>query len=68
MYFSRIELTFSRFELFFNLPQPPEPVHKVVIDEPPPFLETWPRVYIFVLCYLVIVIALLFGFSRAYAP
>jgi hypothetical protein len=50
------------------LPQPPEPVHKVGIDEPPPFLGTWPRVYIFVLCYLVIVIALLFGFSLAYAP
>jgi hypothetical protein len=50
------------------LPQPPEPVHKIVIDEPPPFLGTWPHVYIFVLCYLVIVIAVLFGFSRAYAP
>jgi hypothetical protein len=50
------------------LPQPPETIHKVVIDEPPPFLGTWRRVYIFVLCFLVFVIAALYAFSRAYAP
>jgi hypothetical protein len=48
------------------LPQPPE--HKVVIDEPPPFLGTWRRVYIFVLCYLAFVITAFYAFSRAYAP
>ena len=56
----------SRYAL--GLPQPQETVHKVVIDEPPPFLGTWRRVYIFVLCYLVFVIAAFYVFSRAYAP
>jgi len=68
MNFSRMELTFARFELFFSLPPSPEHNEKIVIDEPPPFLQTWPRVYIFVLCYLVVVIAVLYGFSLAYAP
>lgn len=56
------------FELCFRLPQPPEPPHKVVIDEPPPFLGTWRRVYLFVLAYLAFVIAAFYVFSRAYAP
>jgi len=47
---------------------PPEIIHKVVADDPPPFLGTWRRVYIFVLCYLVFVIAAFYVFSRAYAP
>jgi len=46
----------------------PEPPHKVVIDEPPPFLGTWRHVYIFVLCYLVCLIVGFYLFSRAYAP
>jgi membrane-associated phospholipid phosphatase len=41
---------------------------KDVIDEPPPFLGTWRRVYIFVLGYLALVIAALYIFSRIYAP
>ncbi len=51
-----------------GLPRPSEPLHKVVIDEPPPFLGTWRRVYIFVLCYLALVIGALYIFSRANAP
>ena len=51
-----------------GLPQPPEEVHKVVIDEPPPFLGTWRRVYIFVFCYLGFVIAALSIFSLVDAP
>jgi hypothetical protein len=47
---------------------PPEPANREVIDEPPPFLGTWPRVYTFVLCYLVVVIAGFTAFSHAYAP
>lgn len=43
-------------------------VHKEVIDEPPPFLKTWPRVYRFVLVYLAIVIALFWVFTKYYAP
>jgi hypothetical protein len=50
------------------LPQPPEIAHKVVIDEPPPFLGTWRRVYIFVFSYLFFVIAGLYIFSLVYAP
>jgi len=37
-----------------------------VPDEPPPFLGTWTRVYIFVLIYLVAVIAGSYLFARAY--
>jgi len=48
-----------------GLPQAP---HKEVPDEPPPFLGTWRRVYIFVLGYLALVIAALYIFSRIYAP
>lgn len=41
---------------------------KEVIDEPPPFLGTWPRVYVFVLCWLVLVILLFYTFTRMFAP
>jgi hypothetical protein len=63
---SSLHSRLSRYAL--GLPQPPETVHKVVIDEPPPVLGTWRRVYIFVLCYLVFVIAAFYVFSRVYAP
>ena len=36
-----------------------------VPDEPPPFLGTWKRVYIGVLIYLCLIIALCWGFARA---
>jgi len=36
-----------------------------VPDEPPPFLGTWRRVYIGVLIYLCLIIALCWGFARA---
>jgi hypothetical protein len=39
-----------------------------VIDEPPPFLGTWPRVYRFVIVYLAVLIAVFFVFTRAFAP
>ena len=35
-------------------------------DEPPPFLRTWPRVYVAVLLYLIMIIAALYVFTRAY--
>jgi len=31
---------------------------RVTVDEPPPLLGTWRRVYLFVICYLVFLIAL----------
>jgi hypothetical protein len=37
-----------------------------VIDEPPPILRTWPRVYAFVLSELAVVIALFYAFTVAF--
>ena len=39
-----------------------------VVDEPPPFLGEWRRVYVFVLCWLAVVIVLFYAFSRMFAP
>jgi hypothetical protein len=41
---------------------------KPILDEPPPVLGTWSRVYIFVLCYLAAVIAAFYWFTVHYAP
>lgn len=38
------------------------------VDEPPPFLGSWNRVYLFVVCYLAVLIAGFYFFSRAFAP
>jgi hypothetical protein len=37
-------------------------------DDAPPFLGTWRRVYIFVLCYLTVLITIFYFFTRAFAP
>jgi hypothetical protein len=37
-------------------------------DEPPPILGTWPRVYLFVLCYLAAVIFAFYAFTVYFAP
>jgi hypothetical protein len=37
-----------------------------VPDEAPPFLQTWRRVYIAILIYLVIIIIAFYLFTRAY--
>ena len=37
-----------------------------VRDDPPPFLGTWPRVYLAVLVYLGLIIAACYGFTRAF--
>lgn len=42
--------------------------HRDIIDEPPPFLGTWRRVYIAVLCYAAVLISLFYLFARAFAP
>jgi len=39
-----------------------------ILDEPPPFLGTWSRVYRFVLGYLALVIFLFWLFTKHYAP
>ena len=38
-----------------------------ILDEPPPFLGTWRRVYRFVLIYLAAVIFLFWLFTKQYA-
>lgn len=49
-------------------PVPEKVVEKVILDEPPPFLGTWRRVYRFVLIYLAVVIFLFWLFTKYYAP
>jgi hypothetical protein len=39
-----------------------------IMDEPPPFLGDWPRVYRFVLTYLACIIAIFYFFTKAYRP
>jgi hypothetical protein len=41
---------------------------RTVVDEPPPFLETWPRVYAAVLVYLAALIAIFYAFTVAFRP
>lgn len=43
-------------------------LHRQVVDEPPPFLKTWPNVYRFVLAYIAVVITLFYIFTAAYRP
>ncbi len=39
----------------------------MIIDEPPPVLRTWPRVYVFVLCYLALLIFSFYLFTVHFA-
>ena len=45
----------------------PEPTHREVSDEPPPFLKTWKEVYFAVICYLTVLIVLFYWFAQAFA-
>src|ERR1700679_2257941 len=49
-------------------PVPEKGFEKVILDEPPPFLGTWGRVYRFVLIYLAAIIFLAWLFTKHYAP
>ena len=42
------------------------PELREVADDPPPFLGTWKRVYVAILIYLAVIIALFYVFTRAY--
>jgi hypothetical protein len=44
------------------------PADSPIIDEPPPILDTWPRVYVFVLVYLAVVIFAFYLFTVHFAP
>lgn len=35
-------------------------------EEPPPFLGTWPRIYVAVLIYLAVLIGAFYAFTRAW--
>jgi hypothetical protein len=37
-----------------------------VPDDPPPFLGTWNRIYVAVLVYLAVIVAVLYWFTRAW--
>src|SRR5689334_14577160 len=41
---------------------------RTIIDEPPPFLGTWKRVYWAVIFYLACVIGLFYWFTRSFSP
>jgi hypothetical protein len=41
---------------------------KEILDEPPPILGSWRRVYIAVLCYSAALIFCFYLFARAFAP
>ena len=41
---------------------------KEVVDEPPPFLGSWPRVYVAVLVYLFTLIGVFYAFTVALRP
>ena len=49
-------------------PVPKNGFEKVILDEPPPFLGTWKRVYRLVLIYVAVIIFLAWLFTRYYAP
>jgi hypothetical protein len=44
----------------------PPVTEKEIVDEPPPFLGTWKRVYVAVLTYVAFVIFSFYLFSRAF--
>lgn len=44
------------------------PETRAVVDDPPPFLGTWPRVYAAVICYLAALIAAFYAFTIAFRP
>jgi len=46
--------------------EPSVVVPKEVIDEPPPFLSSWSRVYVAVICYLWLLIAALYALTRTF--
>lgn len=41
---------------------------RALIDEPPPVLGTWRRVYVFVVIYLACLIGAFYGFTKHFGP
>jgi hypothetical protein len=46
---------------------PPHKFSHPVEDEPPPILGTWRRIYVLVLCYVALLIAGFYIFTRVFA-
>ncbi len=44
-----------------------DPQHAQMPDEPPPFLRSWRRVYLAILGYLALLIALFYTFTRVFS-
>ena len=44
--------------------EPSHPVPTEMVDELPPFLGQWSRIYVAVLCYLAVLITVLYAVSR----
>jgi hypothetical protein len=42
-------------------------VKRSVVDEPPPFLGSWNRIYLAVIIYLITLITLFWFFGKAWA-
>jgi hypothetical protein len=45
----------------------PEPLKREAADEPPPFLGTWDNIYIAIVVYVGVLIALFYWFSQAFS-
>jgi hypothetical protein len=45
----------------------PHKISHPVEDEPPPILGSWRRIYIIVLCYLAVLIAGFYFFTKVFA-
>jgi hypothetical protein len=50
------------------MPEANPDAQKTVDDEPPPVLGTWPKAYLFVLGYTVVLISLFYFFTQYFAP
>lgn len=48
-------------------PERAEPTTEALPDPPPPFLRTWPRVYLGVICYLLLLITIFSIFTRTFS-
>ena len=44
--------------------EPQDHAERVTVEEPPPLLGTWARVYLFVVCYLACLVVVFYFFAR----
>ena len=65
-----LQVLHCQHTLVHDVPDDHNPLddEREVIDEPPPVLGSWPRVYAFALIELAVVIALFYAFTVAFRP